>query len=81
MVDLYNNDSGKFHSAPGLCLVPKLKYQHVHLTSVRMQKTFSDVLFPSGYWTGTFSIQISDILFVECTLTLCGICTYADDFL
>ena len=30
MIDLYEGDSGK---ATGLAMVPKLKFEHVHLTS------------------------------------------------
>ena len=31
--NLYHRDSGKQKSAGGLSLVPKLKYEHVYLTS------------------------------------------------
>ena len=33
VTDLYHKDSGKQDTTPRLCLVPKLKYEHVHLTS------------------------------------------------
>ncbi len=31
--DLYKKDSGRCSDTPGLCLIPKLKYEHIHLTS------------------------------------------------
>ncbi len=33
LVDLYQADSGARRDAPGLSMVPKLKYEHIHLTS------------------------------------------------
>ena len=33
VTDLYHRDSGKCHATPGLSLLPKLKYEHIHLTS------------------------------------------------
>lgn len=31
--DLYHRDSGADTEAPGLAMVPKLKYEHIHLSS------------------------------------------------
>lgn len=31
--DLYLHNSGKITAAPGVSLVPKLKYEHIYLTS------------------------------------------------
>ena len=33
LMDLYKRDSGAIREAPGLSLVPKLKWEHIHLTS------------------------------------------------
>ena len=33
MVDLYHRNSGAKVRSPGLSLLPKLKYEHVHLTA------------------------------------------------
>jgi len=31
-VDLYQRNAGAITSTPGLCLVPKIKYEHINLT-------------------------------------------------
>jgi len=31
IVELYKRNAGAFTATPGLCLVPKLKYEHVYL--------------------------------------------------
>ena len=33
MVNLYNLNAGRITQTPGLSIVPKLKYEHIHLNS------------------------------------------------
>lgn len=33
VVDLYHRNAGRVTQAPGLSIVPKLKYEHIHLNS------------------------------------------------
>ena len=33
MVDLYHRNAGRVTQTPGLSIVPKLKYEHIHLNS------------------------------------------------
>ena len=33
MVDLYHRNAGRVTQIPGLSIVPKLKYKHIHLNS------------------------------------------------
>lgn len=32
-MDLYRRNAGAITATPGLCLVPKIKYEHVNLTN------------------------------------------------
>lgn len=33
IVQLYENNAGRMNSIPGVCLVPKIKYEHVYLNN------------------------------------------------
>ena len=50
---LYERDSGAVREAPGLSLVPKLKWEHIHLTSFSKMRV-------------DFAVQVSKIPVNEC---------------
>ena len=61
---LYQNDKGADRQAPGLAMVPKLKYEHLHLTSFSKMRVdlAAQVVYMYKYTCTYFHIHVHTVL-------------------